>query len=429
MTLSFVGIIATVFFASALLQSLGASKILAASDRFKDRRPMLSRILHFMGEPEIVFGFYGAAFIFFLMFAEGFESGLNWMDKLNFSEVAFVFVIMILASTRPVTDLAEMVIGKISNLIPLPKKIRMYCSILVLGPLLGSLITEPAAMTISALLLKRSVYEPMRGSVSNKFFYMTLGTLFVNVSVGGALTHFAAPPVLMVARVWDWDTPYMFMNYGWKALLAVLLNVAVCVRINWKELMTMDQAEASCQSSTTYVPWWITGIHLVFITLCVTAVHHPAFVIGLFILFLGFYGITKEFQSPVKIEESMLVGFFLGGLVILTANQGWWLQPILTSIESLPLYLGTLFLAPVTDNAAITALAAQVTTLSESSKYLIVAAAVVGGGMTIIANAPNPAGFALLREHCPGKHLKPFYLVIGGGIPTLIAGTIYWIFQ
>lgn len=269
----------------------------------------------------------------------------------------------------------------------------------------------------------------MGGKVSNKFFYMTLGTLFVNVSVGGGLTNFAAPPILMVARVWNWDTPYMFMNYGWKALLAVFINVALCVWINKKEFAPIEKAEPKTTTSTTPVPWWVTGVHLGFISLCVTAVHHPSFVIGLFILFLAFYYITNQFQSPIKVEESLLVGFFLGGLVILTANQGWWLQPILASVESLPLYLGALFLAPVTDNAAITALASQVETLTEASKYLIVAAALVGGGMTIIANAPNPAGFALLREHCPGGHLKPLYLVICGGIPTVVAGSIFWIFR
>ena len=54
-------------------------------------------------------------------------------------------------------------------------------------------------MTIAALLLVRKFYvlEP-----STKFKYATLGLLFVNISVGGTMTHFAAPPVLMVAEPW-----------------------------------------------------------------------------------------------------------------------------------------------------------------------------------------------------------------------------------
>ncbi|MDX9732204.1 MAG: putative Na+/H+ antiporter, partial [Bdellovibrionales bacterium] len=397
MEFSAIGIIATVCFALALVFSLASARILNLSDALKDRRPYLSRLLHFAGEPEIVFGMMAAVFLAALMFLEGLEAGLLWMDERNFSEVAFVVVIMVLASTKPITEFAETIIGGISRFIPVPQSMRLYVGILTLGPLLGSLITEPAAMTISALLLIRAIYTPLKDRVDDRLFYSTLGALFVNVSVGGALTHFAAPPVLMIARVWEWDTPHMFMNFGWKAILIVVLNTSLVAWYNRKALAKISKRAASAVTEETVhhkkpAPAWITAIHLGFMALCVLGVHHPSFVIGLFLIFLGFYYITKEEQSPVKIEESILVGFFLGGLVILTAQQGWWLKPILSSIENFPLFLGTLALAPVTDNAAITSLASQVDSLSDKSKYLIAAAAVAGGGMTICANAPIPAG-------------------------------------
>ena len=427
MEMTAIGFIATLCFACALIQSLWAGKILLLSDRFKTTRPSWSRFLHFAGEPEIVFGIWAAIFLFALMIYSGFSAGLHWMDELNFSEVAFVFVIMILASSKPVTDFAETIINALSRVLPLAPGVRIYATILFIGPLLGSLITEPAAMTISALLLKRSVFKPLAGKISDKLFYSTLAVLFVNISIGGTLTHFAAPPVLMVARVWNWDTPYMFMNFGWKAIIAGALNTFIAVLINQNTLKTIKKVSGVAHAPAKRAPLWIMIVHLVFITLCVMSVHHPAFVLGLFVFFLGFYAITKEEQSEVRIEESMLVGFFLGGLVILTAKQGWWLKPILSSIENLQLYVGTLFLAPVTDNAAITSLASQVTNLSESSKYLVVAAAVAGGGMTIIANAPNPAGFALLRAYCPGKSFKPLGLFKAAFIPTLIAGLVFYL--
>ena len=426
MEMTTIGFIATFCFMCALVQSLGAGKILSISDRLKTSRPFTSRFLHFAGEPEIVFGIWAALFLFALMIMSGFSAALLWMDERNFSEVAFVFVIMILASSKPVTDFAEAVINGISRVLPFAPGIRIYATILFVGPLLGSLITEPAAMTIAALLLKRSVFKPLVGKISDRLFYSTLAALFVNISIGGSLTHFAAPPVLMVARVWDWDTSYMFMNFGWKAVIAALINTAVAVWINKKDLRGIKKVSGVAHAPSKRAPAWIIAVHLVFIALCVLSVHHPSFVIGLFIFFLGFYAITKEEQSTVRIEESMLVGFFLGGLVILTAKQGWWLKPILSSIENFQLYFGTLLLAPVTDNAAITSLASQVTSLSENSKYLIVSAAVVGGGMTIIANAPNPAGFALLRAYCPGKSLRPLKLLTSALIPTAIAGVIFW---
>lgn len=427
MEMTTLNLIATFCFFCALAQSLWSSRILTISDRLKERSPFLSRFFHFAGEPEIVFGMWAAVFVAALMVITGFQAGLEWMDERNFSEVAFVFVIMILASSKPVTDFAEMIINNLAKILPLNPGMRIYATILFIGPLLGSLITEPAAMTIAALLLKRSVFKPIVGKISDKFFYSTLGALFVNISIGGSLTHFAAPPVLMVARVWEWDTPFMFTHFGWKAIVAALLNTIFAVWINRHELSAIKKVSAVAHAPARRAPFWIMGVHLVFITLCVLSVHHPSFVLGLFIFFLGFYGITKEEQSTVRIEESMLVGFFLGGLVILTANQGWWLKPILSSIENLQLYVGTLLLAPITDNAAITSLASQVETLSDKSKYLVVSAAVVGGGMTIIANAPNPAGFALLRHYCPGKNLKPLKLAIFAFIPTVVAGVIFYL--
>src|SRR4029077_11862064 len=92
------------------------------------------------------------------------------------------------------------------------------------GPLLGSFITEPGAMTIAALLLGRQFFDRHPGT---RLKYATLGLLFVNVSIGGTLTHFAAPPVLMVARPWGWTTSFMVAHFGWRALIAIVVSTAV----------------------------------------------------------------------------------------------------------------------------------------------------------------------------------------------------------
>ena len=50
--------------------------------------------------------------------------------------------------------------------------------------------------------------------VSDKHNCATLGVLFVNISIGGTLTPVAAPPVLMVADIWNWDLRPMLLNFG-----------------------------------------------------------------------------------------------------------------------------------------------------------------------------------------------------------------------
>ena len=77
--------------------------------------------------------------------------------------------------------------------------------------------------------------------------------------------------------------------------------------------------------------------------------------------------------------------------------QQWWLQEVLTKMSSLVLFYGAAALTAITDNAALTYLGSLVE-LSDSSKYYLVAGAVAGGGLTVIANAPNPAGFGILKS-------------------------------
>ena len=78
---------------------------------------------------------------------------------------------------------------------PLPGALGFYVMTLSVVPVLGSVITEPAAMTLAALMLRDRYFS--RG-LSNRLKYATLGMLFVNVSIGESLTHFAARPVLML---------------------------------------------------------------------------------------------------------------------------------------------------------------------------------------------------------------------------------------
>jgi hypothetical protein len=51
-------------------------------------------------------------------------------------------------------------------------------------------------MKVVALLLRHRFFDRHHSTV---FKYVTVGLLFVSISIGGALTHFADPPVLMVA--------------------------------------------------------------------------------------------------------------------------------------------------------------------------------------------------------------------------------------
>jgi hypothetical protein len=285
--------------------------------------------------------------------------------------------------------------------------------------LLGSLITEPAAMTIAALMLAPGIFQKR---VPERLKYLALGVLFVNISIGGTLTNFAAPPVLMVAKTWQWDSAFMFATFGWKAAAAVMFNATVATFFLRKHLRDPAPEVTALEMK---VPMPVVIVHLVLLAGVVLFAHHPVAFLGLFLMFLGFTQAYEKHQSPLIIKEALLVAFFLAGLVVLGGLQAWWLQPIVSSLEPLALFFGGVALTAVTDNAALTYLGSLITGISAESKYMLVAGAVTGGGLTVIANAPNPAGAALLKRGFEYESIGAGGLFLGALGPTVVAAAAF----
>lgn len=376
---------------------------------------------HLIGDVEVALGAW--AFIFFIGYIsiKGMHPAIEYIEHRDYTEPMFVFVIMTMAATKPVLVFVNKIMETIAKIIPGPTNGTFFIVALILGPLMGSFITEPAAMTVCALILK-SRY--MDHDIPEKIKYWILGTLFVNVSIGGVLTHYAAPPVLMVAKEWGWDTSYMIQHYGWKAAIGATINTLLLAKFAWRHIVQLNSVEE--KDTMMSPPIWLIVTHLVMIGGVVFFSHHIPIFIGLLLLFLGITKVTQEFQTKLKLKESMLVGLFLAGLVTIGGMQQWWLQPILSEMSELYLFLGGTGLTAIFDNAALTYLGSQVQGLSEMAKYALVAGAVAGGGLTVIANAPNPAGYALLVDSFKGKKISPLYLFLGALAPTLIIMCCFW---
>ena len=491
-----------------------------------------AELFHFLGEVEAVFGIWAIALVLAIIGFYDWKTMVNYISyRVNYTEPLFVVVIMTLAATRPLLRLSEAIIRKIARLLG-GTLTAQWLTALTIGPLLGSFITEPAAMTISALVLARIFYklEP-----SQRFKYATMGLLFVNISVGGTLTHFAAPPVLMVASPWKWTTAHMLTHFGWKAELGILISNAVYFLVFRRELARLEEKsmlvrlkdeiqekyfkridmDARFQESLTAVdgeqgtidavdeqiqklaeearqrlekrylpelvekgidedlvrqafqrrfeeiklrvmrrglpgllpekqrgpfndpdwdqrddpvPVWITIVHVFFMAWTILNAHHPQLFIPGMLFFLGFSQVTKPFQNRVDLKPSLLVGFFLGGLVIHGGVQGWWIAPILGNLAEIPLMLGATVLTAFNDNAAITFLSTLVPDFPDSLKYAVVAGAVAGGGLTIIANAPNPAGVSILKKYF-NNEVSPGGILAGALVPTAIVWLIFLVFR
>ncbi len=383
----------------------------------RHERSMPAAALHFLGEVEAIFGLWVVPLLIAITFTKGWDTAKHYLnDTVNYTEPLFVIVIMAIAASRPILQFAARGMALLAGTSPA----RWWLTLLTVGPLLGSLITEPAAMTICALLLGREFYALKPGMT---FMYATIGLLFVNVSVGGTLTNFAAPPVLMVAAKWNWSSLYMLQEFGIRAIVAILLSNLVYFlyfRPEFTALATKRKQVASAHpDEEEAVPLWITGVHLAFLLGTVIVAHYPALFIGGFLFFLAFTIATSPYQDEINIRSPLLVGFFLAGLVIHGGLQGWWIEPLLGRLSQWPLLLGATFLTAFNDNAAITYLATLVPDFSETLKIAVVSGAVAGGGLTVIANAPNPAGQSILNKYFPNG-VAPGPLALAALFPTAI---------
>lgn len=543
-------VIATLIFFFAIIHTFLTSRFLAISHKWEHQHEQKiadgvvdkhsvhhgARLFHFLGEVEAVFGIWAVAlFIAIFVFYDWSTVVFYADERVNFTEAEFVVVVMTLAATRPILKLAESIMWRIANLLG-GTLTSWWFTILTFGPILGSFITEPAAMTISALLLANKLYELQP---SDKFKYGTIGLLFVNVSIGGTLTHFAAPPVLMVASPWNWSMAYMCTNFGWKAVIGILISNGLYFLIFKKELSQLQQKfelrnlkdeiqrryldrreveaefdriaagldeESGFTKTFTQkteaavikikerlgdrlkerhlpsiikegidrtlvreafeqrfeeiklsayrrlfpgllpkdqrppfedpdwderddpVPAWVTFVHLLFLGWTILNAHHPElFVLG-FLLFLGFAVVTSPYQNRITLKPALLVGFFLAGLVIHGGVQGWWIEPVLGNLKEIPLMLGATILTAFNDNAAITFLSTLVPGFTDSLKYSVVAGAVAGGGLTVIANAPNPAGQSILKKYFENG-VSPAGLLKAAILPTAIVWLVFLVFS
>jgi hypothetical protein len=394
---------------------------------------VLAEVLHLLGEVEVVFGLWVVPLVAVMAITWGWDATTRYLnERVTYTEALFVVVIMALASTRPIVTFAESLLRVIAAARG-GTAAAWWGTILIVGPLLGSAITEPGAMTISALILARQFFDL---APSLRLKYATLGLLFVNVSIGGTLTHFAAPPVLMVSRPWGWDTPFMFAHFGWRAAFAIVVSTALVGLLFRRELLQLstraavkdveqpDEDAAGTGAALLPVPAWIVVVHVAFMVWTVVNAHHPAFFIGGFLFFLGFARATAAYQSRIDLRAPLLVGFFLGGLVIHGGLQAWWIGPTLGHLSELPLFFGSTVLTAFNDNALITYLGTLVPSFDTRLKLALVEGAVTGGGLTVIANAPNPVGQALLGRFFDHA-IHPWNLLLGAALPTLVAIVVF----
>jgi hypothetical protein len=404
--------IAATLFAGALVHTFAARQL----ERLSRRYPRHAGLFHLLGEVEVVFGFWAILLVLAMAVVQGSQEALSYAGSRQYTEPLFVFVVMVIAASRPVVQTVFALTRALARKLPLPTPLAAAWLGLAAVPLAGSLVTEPAAMTIAAMMLAPQIFRP---EVPERAKYFALGVLFVNVSIGGTMTTFAAPPVLMVAATWGWSSSFMLATFGWKAAIAVLVNATLAVAVLRRHLV--DPREEPQAGVPAKVPHVLVLLHFGFLAAVVVLAHHPVAFLAVFLMFLGVAQAYERHQDSLILREALLVAFFLAGLVVLGGMQQWWLQPLVAQMPPRALFYGATLLTAITDNAALTYLGSLIEGISPQAQYALVAGAVTGGGLTVIANAPNPAGVALLKRGFADESVGAAGLFAGAIVPTLVA--------
>ena len=434
-------IISLIIFILAIIHTLSVYKVHEWAKKLEEKelpqrkgttqeRSFWCHILYFLAEIEIVFALWAIPLFIAMGCYYNWTISFEYINTRDYTEPLFVVVILAMASTRPIVHTAEKLIGWIAK--GLGGSLSAWWFVLLtIGPLLGSFITEAAAMALCALLLSEKFYQYYP---SKKLSYATLGLLFVNISVGGILTDFASPAVLILSHCWNWSIQDIFFNFGWKAALGIFISNSLYWLFFRKELIHMHVKQKAAQVYQEFtskpkedpIPLWVTCIHMLFMFWIVVVSQYPAIFIATFLFFIGFHQATRAHQHSIQIARPLLVGLFLAGLIIHGGLQGWWVVSILEDLNPLSVMGVAIAMTGFNDNAAIYYLTTLIPNWGEAFKYAVFTGVIAGGGLTVIANAPNPAGYAILRKHFDG--IKPLNLLLAALIPTLILYAIFYFF-
>jgi hypothetical protein len=432
-----------------------------------------AELFHFPGEVEVIFGLWAIALIVAII---GFHDWTTFVDyistQVNFTEALFVVVIMTLAGTRPVLKVSELAMQKIADLLG-GSLTAWWFTIFTLVPLLGSLITEPAAMTISAMLLSRFGWKAVLGIlVANGLYFAVFRKELVSLQHDFALQALKDKTQTELLKRRDQEAeidrigPEANQELGFRLAVERRLDQIVehvkarleaeylpglmkpgadqdlvreafekrleeiklrRIRRDMPGLLPAGERppfiDPDWARRDDPVPAWIIAVHVVFMVWTIASAHYPELFVPGLLFFLGFAQVTPPFQNRINLKPPLLVGFFLGGLVAHGGVQGWWIEPVLGNLAEVPLMLCATILTAVNDNAAITFLSTLVPGFTDGFKYAVVAGAVAGGGLTVIANAPNPAGLSILKKHFENG-VSPAGLFNAAIIPT----AVLWLF-
>lgn len=389
----------------------------------------LSEIFYLLSEVELVFGFWILPLALGLFFISDLDFLVSYLQTRDYTYALYMTVVVAFVSTKPIVHISEKILEAFSKLGGNHPR-SWWWTILTLGPVFDIFLKEPGAMTISSILLAKTVFPFIKNT---RFQYATLALLFINISLGGLFLPQFSRSLFLIARQENWEIAYTFFRFSWKAFLIIVLNNGFYYVFFRKYLPTETKPiqEILEKEKKGEPPFWIILIHLVFLGLIVVSSEYPPIFLGMFFLFLGVHRATFSYQGkeqgPLFLKPAILVGFFFASLLIHGEFQKWWAVQLLENVDFKMGYVTSIFLSSLIDNAVVLYFLDQFKPISEEVLYAFVTGSLSSGALTLMANGPNLIGYSNLREFFNGK--VSLIALFFAALPlTILASLIFWIF-
>lgn len=415
-------LLGTGFIHSLLLRNLFSSAHSSKKEGHPSKQlptTFTKQVLHFFNEIKAIFGIWIIPLLASATFLYDWEASMNFLNTRNYTEALFIAVIMTIASSNPIMNIIESLIRKIASLCG-GSTGAWWVALLTVGPILGSIITEAGAMIVTSLLLAKQFYSRR---ISQKLAYATLGLLFTHISLGAILTNFCLPVSWINT---DWEAIFTLALFGGKSILAIVTST-FCYYLYFRKEFAKLEKEKSKPLEKIQIPWWVTAMHILFLSGAIVSIYFPLIFITISFLFLLFHEATREYQTCLKLRPPMLVGFFFSGLVIHGGLQEWWITPLIERIDALVIACASFMFGSFMDGTTLTYIATLLPSLSDATKYSVIVGTLAVGGLSMIGNAPTQCNKEINPHFAEG--ISPKKLFLAALFPMFVTASIFLIFR
>ncbi|NGX39882.1 MAG: hypothetical protein KR126chlam1_01219 [Chlamydiae bacterium] len=412
----------TIIFFIAVAHAFFSDKFLKIAHKFEapSKRGFAYVGFAFLGNVAIIFGFWMIPILLYMLIMQGVSPTYDFLHSMDFREPFAYFVLITLAMTRPLRQLFESLMIRMSHSVK-HQLIFWWCGTILFSSILTGIFSEIAIMTLACLYLAEKFF-PLKPGRSLSYF--TLALLLVGISIGTTIipVNFTfLIDFLTQGKISHWE---IFRLFGWKMLIGLVVIILGGALLFRKELDSLQKTFKKAGK-----PPRISSREIIYGLLFFTAsfgkgnMYLLLMVIAIVIILHKYPYRIKGEEGELSLYIPLLIAFFTYTLELHASLQAWWVTPLLERLQGGSAYVTTFFLTGLNEHVPLEALKVSLQGKAEGIKFFSYLAVLTGGGLTIIAKSANIVAKKTLIEHFPDRVISPFrHLLVAVPLAAIVFG-------